>query len=142
MTARGCAVQLRPKSLRIWRAIAAAGVSGIGSMPLYRQFRGELSNIEISTALQSLTLGGYAKRVGLNRFGCWMLTEACKLPKGEAAPEWLAEAALARSNAADALEEAREAAERRKRVVVFLPRWPASVFNLGASLGSGEGAAS
>lgn len=130
MTARG-PTQLREKSLRVWRAIAAAGIGGIGSSSLYDQFRGEFTDVEISTALQCLISGGYAKRTGPNRYGVWQITEACKLPKGEPAPPWLAEDALANSHAADLAAEKIEREERRKKVTVVMPKQPASVFNLG-----------
>lgn len=82
---------LAPNSLRVWRAVAARGVKGVGSVQLYDSFEGQLDRPVIKGVLNSLRQTGYVRCSGHSWSGCWQITT--RIPLGEAPPQWLVELA-------------------------------------------------
>ena len=82
---------LTEQSHKVWKAIAGAGHRGIVTRALYERFSGELAEEAINGCVESLKYSGYIERKGVNRYGYWVITQDCKVPKGEEAPLWLTE---------------------------------------------------
>lgn len=83
-------MRLSDTSLRVWRAVAARGRSGIGSAQVYDHFEGQLDTLPIRYALESLRKGGYLRNNDNGKHSTWWATE--RVPLGEDRPLWLDEA--------------------------------------------------
>lgn len=119
---------LAENTRKLWRAIAGAGRVGTGSSALYDKFRGVIDTDVISSALQGMLKTGYIEREGVNRYGVWRLTEACKTPIGETRPVWLGEPTTDGDH--DDGPESSTAIKYTRRVEVTLPAAPESIFTL------------
>lgn len=82
---------LEERVRQVWRAVAAAGVSGISSSALHDKLSATMDSEVITSKCQSLLRGGYIARNGVNRWGQWLITKDCKAPEGEVMPVWLYE---------------------------------------------------
>lgn len=115
---------LEEHTLQVWRAVVAAGASGISSAALHDKLYATIDSEVITSKCQSLLRGGYIARNGVNRWGQWLITKDCKAPEGEVMPVWLYEPDDD-ANAAQVHEWSR----RHGKAEVKLPAAPASVFN-------------
>lgn len=115
---------LEERVLQVWRAVVAAGVSGISSSALHDKLYGTMDSEVISSKCQSLLRGGYIARNGVNRWGQWLITKDCKAPEGEVMPVWLYEP---QDEAGATPVHACSVANGNTEVK--LPAAPASVFN-------------
>lgn len=116
---------LEERVRKVWRAVVAAGVSGISSSALHDKLSATMDSEVITSKCQSLLRGGYIARNGVNRWGQWLITKDCKAPEGEVLPVWLYEP---QDEAGATPVHAWSVATGNTEVK--LPAAPASVFNL------------
>lgn len=84
-------VGLSEQSLCVWRAVVAAGPTGIGTVGVTDRLGRTLDATVVRRTLQNLYAQEYLDREGKGETALWKLTLDCKKPAGAEAPIWLTE---------------------------------------------------
>lgn len=94
-------------SLRVWRAVASGQGKPLAHGALLERLQGRVDTRPLTTTLEALRRGGYARNVGKSRHDSgWTVTH--HLPLGEETPVWMLN--QADDEQADAAESAAEGA--------------------------------
>lgn len=76
-------------TLRTWRAVATAGAAGV-SGEVVREMMAPVPSKAIASKLKDLRVHGYITRSGPKIHSVWSLDRACRAPRGEVLPAWVA----------------------------------------------------